>query len=278
MKPTWAALFVCCAVVLASDVRAQVVAVRLEVDQNTWLPNTPIDLRAELTAKLKDAHIDVTDRADVPLVVFRYEEQQTRGYAPYLVPGTTIACKFEIDKGAGQRSYILMPSVTAKLLRPGQDFPDASELRSRSVEALKIDPMFSVAGHVVGAVLGLEPSFRALNEVPAARPTVHFLLFLGRVLPWTPENDDIFDRAIQQMAGIQTTGSIERFLFEHLLTFQQINGPTPMSVLSSMAILGEVGGRSAAELVRSIELIMKDPHTLDVCEETLDKIAARNRK
>src|SRR4029077_15680021 len=126
-------------------------AVRLEVEQDTWLPDSPINLKTELTARLKDANIDVTDRPDAPLVTFRYEERQARGYAPYLVPATVIEFKIEIKSDQGWGTFLGMPSVTAKLMKPGEEFPSAIELRSRSVDALKIDPIFSMAGHVVGA-------------------------------------------------------------------------------------------------------------------------------
>jgi hypothetical protein len=57
--------------------------------------------------------------------------------------------------------------------------------------------MFSVAAHLVGAALGLEPSCRILMSREAAvtgSSTVTFLLF--NRLKWTPANDDLFEQAI----------------------------------------------------------------------------------
>jgi hypothetical protein len=279
MKFAWVSLLVCVVLMTPSELCAQV-AVRLEVERDTWLSESPINLKAELTAKLKNANIVVTDRPDAPVVIFRYEERPARGYAPYLVPATVIVLNFEISSDK-RRVFLGMPPVTAKLLKPGQEFPSAIELRSRSLEALKIDPMFSMAGHVVGAALGLEASFRALMSGEVAgpsQPTVSFLLFSA--LTWTPENDDLFDQAIQQMARshVQSSVWIEEFLLKQLPAFQQVDGPAPGSLFSSMAILGEFGTKSAIELVQSIRIVVKDPRVVELCEATLERMVAQSQK
>src|SRR5258706_2292276 len=276
VKFTWVSLLVCFAVISPSDLCAQA-AVRLEVEQETWLPDSPINLKADLTAKLKNANIDVTDRIDAPIVIFRYEERPARGYAPYLVPSTVIQFKFEIKSDKGQ-VFLGMPPVTAKLLKAGQEFPDAIELRSRSLEALKIDPMFAMAGHVVGAVLGSELSFRALMSSEVAQSTVRFLLF--NTLKWTPANDDLFDQAIYQMAlsHVQSSVWVEEFLRKQLPAFQHIDGPAPASLFSSIAVLEEVGTKSAIELVQSIRIVVKDSRVVEACDATLERVAARSLK
>src|SRR4029077_15063110 len=62
----------------------------LQVNPTSWLGATPIDLTPELTAKLRDANIEITDDSAAPLVTFTYEENGVPGCRPFLVPATEI--------------------------------------------------------------------------------------------------------------------------------------------------------------------------------------------
>src|SRR5438477_3399486 len=81
--------------------RAQFLPVQMEVDVDSWLGDVPFDVASELTAKLRDANIEVTDRTDVPLVVFDYVEQAAPGYVPRLVPSTGINFRVDVKTERG---------------------------------------------------------------------------------------------------------------------------------------------------------------------------------
>ena len=154
--------FLALSVALASIpyARAQSVAVQMEVDVDSWLGDVPFDVASELTAKLRDANIEVTDRTDVPLVVFDYVEEAAPGYVPRLVPSTRI--NFRVDVKTERGSCMAGGPISFQLPPPGDHFPSAVELRRMAIEAFRVDRRVLLAGHFVGACLGLKPSFRAL--------------------------------------------------------------------------------------------------------------------
>src|SRR5262245_55703358 len=175
-------------------------AVRLSVDIDTWLPDTPIDLRGELAKKLVAAGVEVTDRADVEEIVFVYDEVPMVGIPPLRITATSIEFRVEFRGKDGVPGGGLSKSpVPAVLAIRGVEFPTPAALREKTIESFWKDWMVEPFGDLMAARLGVESGFRRLlsrPENPFGRLNAEFSVF--HHLRWTAENDDLFEMAIAQ--------------------------------------------------------------------------------
>jgi hypothetical protein len=263
-------------VLFASPVSAQTAAVRLKINTESWLGTTPIDLMAEVIAKLREANIEVTDQFDAPLVTVNYVESAGPGYEPHLVPGTRI--DFDISVTQRGRGFYSSGSVSPRLEKHDDNFPSAAELRARTIEAFRSHETFSIAGHLVGVALGLESSFRNLIYGRVAHPRTTYpraSLFSG--LQWTPENDDLFEEALKQIARSQprSTEWLESFLQKQLPVIQMPDSPAMKSTLAAIAVLADYAGPSAVETLKIMAGPVFDPPIADAAAHALEKITTR---
>ena len=267
--------FLALSVALASipHARAQSVPVQMEVDVDSWLGDVPFDVASELTAKLRDANIEVTDRSDVPLVVFEYVEEAAPGYVPRLVPSTRI--DFRVDVKTDRGSCMAGGPISLQLPPPGDHFPSAVELRRMAFEAFRVDHRVLLAGHFVGACLGLEPSFRALMASPADRPSAEMLIFSR--LSWSPDVDDLFEQAINNFSARRplSTTLLETFLMKQMELIKTRNRAAVGSTLAALKGIGDRGSASAIPVLNAITSSDGDPAILAAANTALAQATAR---
>ncbi len=227
--------------------------VRLEVEAESWLEPTPFDALREFTAKLAEADVEIVDAPDVPVVRLFYEETAGPGYSPRLVPSTRISFNISVDGPNGvmfqkTRSGIGFPS------RPPKNFPSAAELRVLAIAEFRQFQDFNLLGHIVGAVLGRESSFRPL--LAAREPDAMYAQMLIGKVPWSPSNDDVFVRAFRaipiRVDKLQVTVA-ETFLQKNLPAIQSATPDTPVvSPLLAIVILEDYGERSATQVLSDL--------------------------
>ncbi len=227
--------------------------VRLEVEAESWLEPTPFDALREFTAKLSEAGVEIVDTPDVPVVRLLYEETAGPGYSLRLVPSTRISFNISIDGPNGvmfqkTRSGIGFPS------RPPKNFPSAAEFRMLAIAEFRQHQDFNLLGHIVGAVLGRESSFRPL--LAAREPDAMYAQMLIGKVPWSPSNDDVFVRAFRAIPSrvdkLQLTVA-ETFLQKNLTAIQAEAADTPaVSPLLAIIILEDYGERSATQVLSDL--------------------------
>jgi hypothetical protein len=247
---TWAACLFVCAV--ASPAPAQT-RVRLVVDVESWLDSTPFNASQEFIARLAEAHIEVVDDLDAPMVRISYEELAgPAAYWPKLVPTTNIHLRIHVERsnGGGEKSH----NVLQRLAPPTSNFPSAAELRLRAIDDFRRDQSFRLLGHHVGAFLGNELSFRPL--LSSERPDWLYARMLLRDVLWSPSNDDLFVRAFRalpvQLSEPSATMAVE-YLSRNLSAIQAASSGSPLvAPILAMLLLEDFGDASATQLLSEL--------------------------
>ena len=250
---------------LPFDVAAQTAAVRLQVQVESWLGSTPLQLEDELRSKLHEANIDVVETHDVPLAVFRYHEWRDLRYPQGY--GTVIDFDIEVrtpdgNSQHGERGFRFEP----------QEPMTTEQLREGSIETFKEEPVFVNAGHIVGASLGLEASFRVLFSVPWGRQIG--LLYMFDRLAWSPQNDDLSDQAVLYVGLLWRSGShwLDQYLEKQRL---MMSGPAFQSSLSAIIVLKAIGTASSIPVLESIAASSADPRLIEAATSAVEAIKAR---
>ena len=226
--------------------------VRLEVEAESWLEPTPFDALREFTAKLSEAGVEIVDTPDVPVVHLLYEETAGPGYSPRLVPSTRIHFTISVDGPTGamfqkSRSGIGFP------LRPPKNFPSAAELRMLAIAEFRQYQDFNLVGHIVGAVLGRESSFRPL--LAAKEPDWLYARMLIEKVSWSPSNDDMFVRAFRviPLRDKMHLEVAEAFLQKNLTAIQGAAADTSaVSPLLAILVLEDYGEASATQTLKDL--------------------------
>jgi hypothetical protein len=276
-----ALLAVFCSVGVATSAPAQTPAVRLQVWVDSWLDTTPIDVRAEVSARLHNAGIEVTEDPSAPIVTIDYvEEAAAPPYYPRLVPSTRIKIGIEIRDAGGSRGLSSFGfNVWPNFPPPPRDhFPSAVELRSTAIEALRLHRSFLTLGHLVGAYLGLEASLRELMTMQETEMIAEMLLFDR--LAWSPTTDDLFERAIRGMEtrrGLLAAATLERFLEKQTDSVRSPDSPIG-AFLAVLEALGERGGSSSVDVVKRFVSTEKNPLIIAAAQAAVDRIAERQTK
>ena len=149
----------CLFVVVAACPTAAQTRVRLEVEIESWLAPTPFEAHKEFAAKLNEADVEVSDDLNAPVVHILYEETAGPGIWPKLVPATFIVLRLRVEDSTGDMDHEtqnVRPTLNPK------NFPSAAELRVRAIDDFLQHESFRLVGHRVGAILGMESSFRPL--------------------------------------------------------------------------------------------------------------------
>jgi hypothetical protein len=275
-----ALLAVFCSVGVVTSAPAQTPAVRLQVWVDSWLDTTPIDVRAEVAARLHDAGIEVTEDPSAPIVTIDYfEEAAAPPYYPRLVPSTRIEIGIEIRNAGGGSGGFSGFNVWPNFPPPPRDhFPSAVELRSTAIEALRLHRSFLTLGHLVGAYLGLEASLRELMTMQETEMIAEMLLFDR--LAWSPTTDDLFERAIRGMEtrrGLLAAATLERFLEKQADSVRPPDSPIG-AFLAVLEALGERGGSSSVDVVKRFVSTEKNPLIIAAAQSAVDRIAERLTK
>jgi hypothetical protein len=251
--------------------------VRLEVESESWLGRTPLDVAAEVTKRLREANIEVTDAPNAPLVRFSYAENPTRGYSPGLVPATLI--RFEMDvRSVDQSHTVEVRSISAPLRGDNSEFPSAEELRQRSIATFKQDKSFLLVGHRVGTALGIESSFRELLADDEAGQMSWVQILLFSKLAWSGLNDDLFEQVLTLRARRSSPTDetarkqSEYFLKKNLIALQNSPSAPMKAPLLAIDILGEYGDRSSSQVLNDL---MLNPQLAVSASSALQRIEAR---
>jgi hypothetical protein len=233
----------------------------------SWLGTTPLQLEDELRSKLREANVEVVETSDVPVAVFTYHEWQDYVRSPGGY-GTGIDFGIEVTTPAGGQS---IHHERGSVFRSEEPL-STLQLRERSIELLKMQPVFSLAGHVVGANLGLEASFRTLFADPWGRD-IALLLVFDRLV-WSPQNDDLFDQAILYIGLLRRsdTHRLDRYLEKQRL---MMSGPAFQSSLSAITVLKGIGTASSILVLESIATSNTDPRLIDAAATAVEAIKAR---
>jgi hypothetical protein len=246
-----ACLFVC---TIAWPAAAQP-RVRLEVKVESWLDPTPFDAIREFTTKLNEASIEVTEDVDAPVVHILYEETAGPGIWPKLVPATNIVLHLRVDDSTGNQ-FQSMRNVRPNL-NP-KNFPSAAEWRVRAIDDFRQHESFRLLGHMVGAVLGVESSFRPLLSAQEPDSLVASMLFHKVV--WSPTNDDLFVRGFTVLrVDHRSVATIAQdFLQKNLAAIQWVASSAPVvTPLLAILFLEDYGEPSATKVLTGLT-----PHLL----------------
>jgi hypothetical protein len=260
----------------STSISAQTV-VRLEVDSDSWLSPTPFDVGAEVTKRLREANIEVTDSPDAPLVHFSYVERPMQASKPDLPPATHISFRLEAPSDDG--NHVEEIGIRAKTENDGTEFPSADELRLRAIQGLIDNQRFALVGHRVGAVLGIGASFRALFVgEPASQPRWSLYQMLLNSLTWSSDVDDLFQLSLVAVRGMSDRGAeyvsdrAERFLKRNLSILQSSASNTMRAPLVAIDELAEYGGQSSSQVLNDL---MVNPQLAAPAYSALQRIEAR---
>lgn len=255
---------------------SQSASVRLQVHVESWLENTSLDVYSAIADRLAEAGIRVTDRSDAPFAEFTYTESPARGLSPRLVPATAIRLSLTMNN-RGVQTFLTKRPIKANLQIDPRTFPSAYELRELAIEAFRKDPMFVMSGHLVGANLGLEASFRHLLADGADEFTKGYAeRTVFRTLAWSPQNDDIFEKALHGLEGRPTAlPAVEAFLKSQLLAMRGATAPAWGSTLAAIRLLGRHGEVSAIEVLQLIAKADVNPAILVAADGAIADITAR---
>jgi hypothetical protein len=224
--------------------------VRLEVEVESWLDRTPFEAIREFTAKLNEAGIEVTEDVDAPVVNILYEETAGPGIWPRLVPATHIVLHLSVEDSTGsqfQSTRNVRPDLKPK------HFPSAAEWRVRAIDDFRQHESFRLLGHTVGAVLGVESSFRQLLSAQEPDSLVASMLF--QKLLWSPMNDDLFVRGFRVLRfDHKSVATIAQdFLQKNLPAIQAVASSTPIaSPLLAILLLEDYGEPSATRVLTDL--------------------------
>ncbi len=240
----------CLFVVVAAYPAASQTRVRLEVEIESWLAPTPFEASKEFAAKLTEAGVEISNDLNAPVVHILYEERAGPGVWPKLVPATYIVLHLRVEDSTGDL-YHSMQTVRPTL-NP-KNFPSAAELRVHAIDDFRQHESFRLVGHRVGAILGMESSFRPLlsDKVPDA--LVASMLF-GKVL-WSPSNDDLFVRAFRafRVNDKSLAAFAKDFLQKNLSAIQATASPTAIATpLLAILLLEDYGDPSATQVLTDL--------------------------
>ena len=247
MVQIWTA---CLLVIVAAYPAAAQTPVRLEVEIESWLDPTPFEASKEFTAKLTEAAIEVSDDLAAPVVRILYEETPAPGIWPKLVPATDIVLRLRVEDSTGEL-YQSSRTIRAAL-NPG-NFPSAAELRVRAVDDFRQHESFRLLGYTVGAILGMESSFRPL--LSAKEPDSLFALMLFRKVLWSPSNDELFVRAFRLLRiNDKSLPTVAKdFLQKNLATIEAAASSAPIaSPLLAILLLEDYGETSATPVLTDL--------------------------
>jgi hypothetical protein len=260
----------------ATSVSAQTL-VRLEVDSDSWLSPTPFDVGAEVTKRLREANIAVTDAPAAPLVHVSYVERPMQASKPGLPEATLI--NFRLNVRLDGATHVEEIGVRAKTENDGTEFPSADELRLRAIQMLIETQRFALVGHQVGAVLGIEASFRALLVgEPASQPRWSLYQMVLNSLTWSSDVDDLCELSLVAVRGMRYRGAryesdrAERFLKKNLSILQSATSNTMRAPLVAIDELAEYGDRSSSQVLNDL---MANPHLAAPAYSALQRIEAR---
>jgi hypothetical protein len=252
-------------------------AVRLEVESDSWLSPTPFDVGAEVTKRLRDAKIEVTDAPDAPMVHVSYVERPMQASNPGLPEATVIS--FRLNVRLVGATHVEEIGVGAKAENDGTEFPSADELRLRAVQELIDNQRFALVGHQVGAALGIEGSFRALFvREPASQPRWSLYQMVLNSLTWSSDVDDLCELSLVAVRGMSDRGAryvsdrAERFLKKNLSILQSATSNPMKAPLAAIDELAEYGDRSSSQVLNDV---MTNPHLAAPAYSALQRIEAR---
>jgi hypothetical protein len=248
--------------------------VRLEVESESWLSPTPFDVRAEVTKRLRDASIEVSDAADAPLVQVSYVERPALTNKPGEALATLLSFGFKVRRLDGARTDEEI-GIHAETTRDGT----AEELRLRAIQALVDNKRFALLGHRVGAALGINASFRALvdAEPPSPYKTILYENLLN-ALSWSPDVDDLCQLSLEAVRGVSNRGAkyvsdrSERFLKRNLSVLQSSTSQTMRAPLLAIDVLSEYGERASSQVLNDL---MVNPQLAGSAYNALQRIEAR---
>ncbi len=258
------------AVLAASPVAAQV-RVRLVVEVDTWLAPTPFEARKEFAATLNEADLEVTDDLDAPVVHILYEETAGPGIWPKLVPATNIVVSMRVEHSTGtlyESTCTVRPSLNPK------NFPSATELRVRAIDDFRQHESFRLMGHRVGAILGMESSFRPL--LSDKEPDTLFASMLLQSTLWSASNDDLFVRAFRAIRfnDKSLVTLAKDFLQKNLAAIQAAASQAPIATpLLAILVLEDYGDTSATHVLTDLT---SHPLYGESARKALGAIKARN--
>lgn len=262
---------------LATTSIAAQTAVRLEVESESWLSPTPFDVGAEMTKRLREANIEVTDAPDAPLVRVSYIERPAQPEKPGVAPATLLSFGFKVTRLGGAHTEEI--SILAKTENDGTEFPSADALRLRAIQALVENPRFALVGHRVGAVLGIGASFRALFVgEPPSQPKWSLYAMLLDSLTWSSDLDDLFQLSLEAVRGSSDRGTeyvsdrAGRFLKKNLSILQSSASDTIRGPLAAIEELAEYGDRSSSQVLNDL---MVNPQLAVPAYSALQRIEAR---
>jgi hypothetical protein len=262
--------------VSSASISAQTV-VRLEVESDSWLSPTPFDAAAEVTKQLRAANIEVTDAPDVPLVHVSYVERPEHASKPGVPQATSV--HFRVNVRLDGASHVEEIGARARTENDGTEFPSADELRLRAIQTLIETRRFALVGHQVGAVLGIEASFRALLVgEPASQPRWPLYQMVLNSLTWSSDVDDLCELSLAAVRGMRYRGAryvsdrAERFLKKNLSILQSATSNTMQAPLVAIDELAEYGDRSSSQVLNDL---MVNPHLAAPSYTALQRIEAR---
>jgi hypothetical protein len=259
----------------STSIYAQTV-VRLEVDSDSWLSPTPFDVAAEVTKQLQAANIQISDAPDAPLVLVSYVETPMEASKPGLAQPTLI--HFRVNVRSDGANHVEEISILPKTQNEGTEAPSADQLRLRAIERLTETQRFALVGHQVGAVLGVEASFRALLLEPASQPRWPLYQLLLERLTWSSDVDDLCALSLAAARRMSDRGPqyvrdrAQRFLKRNLSILQDSASNPMKAPLVAIDELAEYGDRSSSQVLNDL---MINPHLAASSYSALQRIEAR---
>ena len=262
---------------LASTPISAQTLVRLEVESDSWLGATPFDVAAEVTKQLRAANIDLTNAPDAPLVHVSYVEKAMEAAKPGLPEATFI--NFRVSVRLDGANHVEEIGARGKTETDSTEPPSADELRLRAIQTLTETQRFALVGHHIGAVLGVEASFRELFvREPASQPRWSLYQLLLERLTWSSDDDDLFELSLAAVRRMSDRGPqyvsdrAERFLKRNLSILQDSASNPMKAPLVAIDELAEYGNRSSSQVLNDL---MVNPHLAAPAYSALQRIEAR---
>ena len=257
--------------------------VRLQVATESWLGSTPLDVRAEVLARLHDANIEVTEAADAPLVSVWYEEEQANLQWPYLIPGTRISFETAITTKDGLSTHT-SSNITGRA-RTNNEIVSAPALRQDAIDAFKLSPAVIMFGYQVGALLGLASSFEVLLARDKSPTWDFWVSMIFMRLAWSNETDDLFARVIERPVPISSgtqsqyvIRTMNDFLRRNLQVLQSSASAGMRAPLSAIGLIEEYGNEESVPILKELiaHPILGEPAKAAV--QQIEKRVAANPK